>query len=106
MACTAFVIRNEFAHLVDGAYARQIAVPLCGAPREQPVAAEDDAVAARHGLDRFPEHQRQLETRTLPGDPDDATAVARVELVELRLPVRAGRQSNRPVGMQVIDVIE
>ncbi len=74
------------------------------APREQPMSAEHDAVAARRRLDGFLEHQRELESRPLPRHPRDAPAVLLVELVQFLLPVGAGGERDRPVGMQVIDV--
>ena len=52
------------------------------------------------------QHQRQLEPGPLPGHPDDLAAVVLVELLELRLPVGARGEGDRPVGMQVIDVVE
>ena len=42
----------------------------------------------------------------LPGHPDDLAAVLLVELLQLRCAVGARRQRDRPVRMQVIDVIE
>ena len=70
------------------------------------MAAEDDAVAAGIVLDGAPQHQRQLEPGPLPGHPDDPAAVLLVELAELLLAVGARRQRDRPVRMQVIDVVE
>ena len=70
------------------------------------MAAEDDAVAAGIVLDRLAQHQRQLEAGPLPGHPDDLAAVLLVELLEPGLAVGARRQRDRPVGMQVIDVVE
>src|SRR6516225_6692420 len=77
------VVLDEFPHLIDRADAAHVALTLRAAPREQAVPPQDDAVAARTGLDGFPEHQRQLEARTLPGDPGDPSSVPAVELLEL-----------------------
>ncbi len=100
------VVVDELAHLIDGLDAVQVTVPLRVAPREEAVAAEDKAVAAGlpgHGL---PQHQRELESGPLPRHPQNPPPVSPVELVELLAAVRAGGQRNRPVGMQVIDVVE
>ena len=101
---SARVLLDELAHLVDRPDAVRVAVALRVAPGEQPVAAEEDPVASRVLLDRAANHQRQLEARPLPRHPDDAPAVARVELLEFPRAVRARRERDRPVGMQMIDV--
>ena len=98
------VLLDELPHLIDGRDAADVALPLGLAPGEQAVAAEDDAVAAGVVLDRLAQHQRQLESRALPRHPDDLAAVLLVELLEPGLAVGAGRERDRPVGMQVIDV--
>jgi hypothetical protein len=70
------------------------------------VAAENDPIAAGPCLDGLAQHQRKLEPGPLPGDPDDPPAVRLVELLQLLAAVRARRQRDRPVGVQVIDVRE
>ena len=70
------------------------------------MAAENEAIRIRRGLDRATEHQRQFETWPLPRHPDDSAPVPTVELFDLAIAVRARSQSDRPVGMEVIDVIE
>ena len=65
---------DELAHLIDRADAVQVALALCGAPCEQPVAAEDESVGARVVPDRCLDEQRELEARPLPRHPDDAAA--------------------------------
>ena len=98
------VILHELAHLIDGLDAAQICFVLRLAPREEPVTAENNAVAARRFADGLAQHEGQLEPWPLPGHPDDLAAVLLVELLELLLAVGAGRERDRPVGMQVIDV--
>jgi hypothetical protein len=98
------VLADELPHLVDGRDAVHVALVLRGAPREEPVASEDDAVTAGRRGHRLAQHQRELEAGTLPGDPDDAAPVLPVELLELARPVRARRERDRPVRVQVIDV--
>ena len=98
------VVRDELSHLIDGGHAAQITVALRLAPREQAMAAEHDAVASGRIRDGTPQHQRELEARTLPGHPHDAPAVACVELVEPGPAVGTGREGDRPVRVQVIDV--
>src|SRR5262245_33175425 len=69
------MILDEFPHLVDRLDAAEIALALRLSPREEPVPAKDDPVAARLRFDRLPQHQRQLESGTLPRHPDDVTTV-------------------------------
>ncbi len=98
------VLVHEPAHLIDRRDARLVALALGRSPREQAVPAEQDAVAAFRLVDRLPQHQRQLEARALPRDPCHAPAEPVVELRELHPAVGAGRQRDRPVGVQVVDV--
>jgi hypothetical protein len=100
------VLLDELPHLIDGLDAVQITLALRRTPREEAVAAQDDAVAARMFLDRLAQHQRQLESRPLPRDPDHAPAVLAIEFLQLLLAIRARRQRDRPVGVQMIDVRE
>ncbi len=95
---------HELTHLIDGPDAADVALLLRLTPREQPVTSEDDPVASRVLLDRTTQHQRQLESGPLPGHPRDLSPVRLIELVELLFAVGAGRQRNRPIRMQVIDV--
>ena len=104
LPATPRVLLDEIAHLVDGADAAHVAVALRLAPGEQPVAAEDQAVAAGCPFDGALQHQRELESRPLPRDPDDLAAVGPVELLHLPLAVGAGSKGDRPVRMQMIDV--
>ena len=98
------VILHELTHLIDGLDAVEVRFLLRLAPGEQPVPAEHDAVAAGSRIDGFAQHQRELEPGPLPRHPRDAAAVLLVELVQLLLPVGAGGERDRPVGVQVIDV--
>ncbi len=100
------VIVDELPHLIDRPDAVHVALLLSVAPGKQAVATEDDAVAARMFLDGAPQHERQLEAGTLPGHPDDRAAVLLVELPQLFLAVRARRKRDRPVRMQVVDMVE
>ena len=100
------MLLDELAHLIDRLQAVRVALVLRGAPREQSVAAEQDAVASGVLHDGAAEHHAQLEARTLPRHPDDAPAVSRVQLVEFSAAVGARRQGNRPVRVQMIDVVE
>ncbi len=100
------VVLHELAHLIDGLDAVDVRFLLRLAPREQPVPAEHDPVAARSRVDSLPQHQRQLEPGPLPRHPRDAPAVLLVELVQLLLAIGARRQRDRPVGVQVVDVRE
>src|SRR4051812_38395473 len=77
------VFLDKVAHFVDGANAAHIAFALRLAPGEEPVTAEDEAVAAGRGLDRTLQHQRELESRPLPRHPDDLPAVSAIELLHL-----------------------
>ena len=100
------VLVDELAHLIDGADAVHVTLALGAAPGEQTVPAEHDAVTAgslstaRRSISASSNPGRCHGTQTM------LAAVARVELGELRLAVGAGRQRDRPVRMQVIDVIE
>src|SRR5206468_9733850 len=85
------VIFDELAHLVDRLDAVPVAILLRVAPGEEPMAAEHDAVASRLFRHRVPQHQRQLETGTLPGHPDDPSAIATIELLQLVASVGARR---------------
>ena len=100
------MILDELSHLVDRLDAVQIAVFLGVAPGEQPVAAEQHAVASGMRGHGAPQHHAELETRPLPWQPDHAPAKSRVELRQLAFAVGARGQGDAPVGMQVIDMVE
>ena len=98
---------DELAHLIDGRDAAQVALALRVAPREQAVAAEDDAVAAR--IARRPRGAASAPARSRAA----ATAPRRsggrscaLNSSSFVRAVRARRERDRPVGMQVIDVVE
>ncbi len=65
---------DKLAHLVDGVDAVQIALALRRAPGKQPVAAKKNPVNSRIFPHRFLDHQRQFESRPLPGHPYDFAA--------------------------------
>jgi hypothetical protein len=67
------------------------------------VAAQDKAVGAGILADSRFNQQGELESRTLPGHPDDAPVKPAVEFLQLAFTVGAGRECDRPVGMQMID---
>src|SRR6478736_460140 len=98
------VLLNEFAHLVDGVDAVQIAFPLGHSPREQAVASEDQAFDAWVLFDGSFDQKCQFKARSLPRNPDDLATELLVELIQLAFAIRAGGQCNRPVGVQMIDV--
>ena len=100
------VLQDEGPELVDDGRRVEVALARRGAPREQAVAREDDAIGVRAFLDRLAQHHRELESRPLPGQPDERAVETAVELVELRPAVGARREGDRPVGVEVIDVIE
>src|SRR4029077_9207306 len=96
------VLREELAHLVDGADAVPIALSMGDAPGEQAVTAQNQSVAAGslpHGL--F-DHPSQLEARALPRKPRDVAAEFAVELFELLFSVGAGGEGDAPVGVQMV----
>jgi hypothetical protein len=105
-AASALVLLDELAHVIDRPDAVHVALALRLSPREQAVTAEDDAVAAGSRLDGLSQHQRQLESGTLPGHPRDPTPVVPIERFELFRAVRARGERDRPVGMQMVDVRE
>ena len=98
------VARDELAQLVDDRHGRKVAFALRVAPREQPVSAEHDAVAAGRILDNLAQHHAQLEARPLPRQPRQLVAELRVELLHLLLAVRRRGQSDAPIRVQVVDV--
>ena len=95
---------DELAQFINGPNTVQIAFPLRRTPGEQAVAAEDNSVALRIFRDYVPEHQAQFESGPLPGKPHQITSESLVELRHLLLTVGAGRERDRPIGMEVIHV--
>src|SRR5262249_26120121 len=100
------VLLDELTHLIDRLDAVQVAVALGVPPCEESVAAEHETIAARIRVDCPAQHQRQLEAGTLPGDPDEPPPEGGVELLQLASPVRARGEGDRPVGMQMVHMIE
>ena len=70
------------------------------------MSAENDPIASGVVLDGATQHQSQLEAGTLPWQPGNTSLEALVELRQLVLAIGTRRQRDRPVGMQVVDVIE
>src|SRR3954452_546170 len=97
---------DELAHLVDGTNAVQIALALRVAPGEQAVAAENQAFRAWIVLYRALQHQSKLKPGPLPWKPRDLSSELPVELFELLFAVGAGRERDRPVGMEVVHMME
>ena len=100
------VLLHELAHVIDHLQAISIALFLRIAPRKQPVAAEDDAVASRIGFHGTLQHRSEFESGPLPRQPDHVVVETPVELVEFRLSIRARGDSDGPVRVQVIDMFE
>ena len=96
--------QNEFAHLVDGKNAAEIAVALRCSPSEESVSAKKDSIGARIVPDSFFDEQSEFKSGALPRDPDDLAVEFLVEFGEAPLSVCAGSESDRPVRMQMVDV--
>src|ERR1044071_9691981 len=103
-AVFSLALLNEVPHLIDRVNAVQVALTLCPAPSEQPMASKDQAVACRIVFHRTFDQQRQFEPWPLPGYPYDLALVFLIEFLQLAFPVRTGRQRNRPVRVQMIHV--
>ena len=97
---------DEFAHLINNVNRVQVAFALCHSPGEKPMSAENDAVRTRVFPHRLFNQQGQVESRTLPRDPDDAVAEEPIEFIEFVFAVGACRQRDRPIGVQVVDMGE
>src|SRR5215472_16893343 len=97
---------DELADLIDDRDGVEVALALRIAPGEETVAAEDDAVAAGCFADDLAEHHAELKARALPRQPGELMAELRVELTHALLAVGRGRERDRPVRVQVVDVRE
>src|SRR5215469_13799219 len=97
---------DELADLIDDRDGVEVALALRVAPGKETMAAEDDAIAAGRLADDLAEHHAELKARALPGQPGELVAKLRVEFVHALLAVGRGREGDRPVRMQVIDVRE
>src|SRR5205085_11643583 len=80
---TCAMFGDEFAHLVNGADAVEIALALGASPCEKTMAAEDQTFGARVVFHRLFDEERQLESRALPRHPGDAAAVSSIAFLEL-----------------------
>ena len=96
---------NELSHLIDGLNAVQITLALRAAPSKQSVASQKNSLRSGITLHSCFEHQRQFKTGALPGKPQNLSPELAIEFFELTFAVRAGRDGDRPVRMQMIDVI-
>src|SRR3954465_10714013 len=97
---------NEFAHLINGVDAIQVAFALRHAPGEEAMTAKDQPFRSCGILHRSFDHEGQFESRTLPGNPDDSPIKLSIELFELALAIRTCCQRDRPVRMQVVHMQE
>src|SRR5882757_5197034 len=95
---------SELRHLVDHAQCIQIALALCAAPGEEPVAAKQDAVARGLLLNCSLHHHGELKPRPLPWHPDQLVAVAAIELLHLLASVGGSSYRDCAVRMQMIDM--
>ena len=103
---SALMFGDEFAHLVDGLNAAEVAVALRHAPGEEAMTAEQNSVDAGIFADGFFDEQSQFKAGALPGNPYDLALELLVELFELALAVGAGSERDGPIGMQMIDMRE
>ena len=81
------MLSNEFAHLVDGVNAVQVAIALRHAPCEQAMAAQQDAFRAGVCLDGLFDQERQFEAGTLPWNPHDLRSNFSLNSSSFRLPL-------------------
>src|ERR1700687_5864952 len=98
------MVHNELSELVDDGNCVFITLVLGVAPGEKAVAPQNHAVTFGTFLYRATQHHRQLETGTLPGNPDQMVIKEAVELFHLFVAVRGSSKSDAPVRMQMIDV--
>src|SRR5215471_21669551 len=101
-----YMVQNELSELIDDGDGVLIAFARCRAPGEQPVAAQNDSVAARVQSHRLLQHHGQLKARPLPRQPDQPVCELAVKLLDLRGAVCRRSQRDSPVGMEMIDVRE
>src|SRR3954462_6030850 len=100
------MLGDKVAHLVDGTNAIEIAVALRVAPGEQAMAAKNQSFCAGILLYRPLQHESKFKPRPLPWKPCDLSSELPVELIELLFAVSAGGKRDRPIGMQVVHMIE
>src|ERR1700691_3580584 len=97
---------DEFTHLVDRLNTVQVALALCHSQCKQAMTAENKALRSI-GVFDGPFHQkREFESGTLPRYPRDLASKLFVKFFQLPFTIRARRQSNSPVRMQMIYVRE
>ena len=96
------VLLHKLPQVIDHRHRVQIAFALRFAPREQPVATEHDAVAARVVLHGVAHHYRQLKAWALPRDPHQPVLEVAIELLHLFFAVGRGGHRDSPVGMEMI----
>src|SRR5437763_1286413 len=100
------VLKNELAHLIDGADAVQVALALRVAPSEQAMAAQKHSVASRVVLHDLLELQGQLKAGPLPRKPLYFASELPIEFLELLFSVRACRYRDRPIRVKVVHVVK
>src|ERR1700687_4903714 len=103
-ALAACILVNELAELIDNKDTVRVALFLRRTPGKQAMACQDDSVGIRNLRYSFAEHQTQLERRPLTCNPEEFAPKGFVEFLQPAAPIRAGRQGNRPIGMQMIYV--
>src|SRR5689334_23364479 len=96
---------HELAHFVDRVNAVQVALALSPSPGKQSMAPEEDSFSARIALHCSFEHECQLETWTLPGQPYNPSPELAIELFQLALAIGACRDGNSPIGMKMVNVV-
>ena len=100
------VLQDERPEIVDDGQRVLVALARRPAPREQAVVRQDDALRLGVVRHRVLHHHRQLEARPPPGEPDERPVEPAVELGEPLPAVGAGGQRDRPIRVEVIDVVE
>src|SRR5579872_1273255 len=100
------MLQDEFAHLIDGVNAIEVALALGVAPGEEAMTSENEAICRWILFNGAFNHERKFESGALPGKPCDIAVEFFVEFFQFALAVGAGSQCDGPVGMQMVDVRE
>ena len=100
------VVLDELTEVIDDGDRVRIAFMLRIPPGEEPVSAEHDPIAASILVYGFSQHHRQLKTRTLPWQPNQFVSKIPIEFLHLVAAVRRRGQSDSPVRVEMIDMLE